>query len=143
MRTGMIVAVMVACGVLGDGMLSARADSVDQLTKRFGGRWAGSYEGQDSGKVTIVLSPDADGNHKGTLSASSSSGETYDAIFKTLALEGTRMAAKYDLASGEGAIEGEFDEESASGTWTYNDASGTSSGGTWKVIREAKAGSHN
>src|SRR5687767_9821531 len=132
MRIGMVVAAVVSCGVLGNAMLSARTDSASELTKRFGGRWVGTYAGQDSGKVTIALSPGNDGNHKGTLTALSGSGETYDAVFKTLTLEGTHMAAKYDVASGEGAIEGEFDGETASGAWSYHDASGTSSGGTWK-----------
>jgi hypothetical protein len=138
MRTGVAVAVMVSYGVLGNAMLSARTDSASELTKRFGGRWVGTYEGQDSGKVTIVLSPGTDGNHKGTLTALSGAGETYEAAFKVLTLDGTHMAAKYDVASGEGAIEGEFDGETASGAWSYHDVSGTSSSGTWKVTREAE-----
>jgi hypothetical protein len=132
----MAVAVLVAA-ILGNEFLSARADNVTELTKRFGGRWVGAYEGEDSGRVTIVLSPGIDGDHKGTLTALSSSGEAYEAVFKVLTLEGTHMAAKYDVASGEGAIEGEFDAESGSGKWSYHEASGTSSGGTWKVTREA------
>ena len=138
MRIGVVLAVVVSCGVLGSAFVPVHADSASDLTKRFGGRWVGSYTGDDSGKVTIVLSPGRDGNHQGTLSGASSNGETYEAVFKVLTLEGTRMAAKYDVASGEGAIEGNFEEESASGTWSYHDASGTTSGGTWEVTREAQ-----
>jgi hypothetical protein len=127
-------------GMLANETASARDDSATDLAKRFGGRWVGSYEGHDSGEVTIVLSPGTDGNHKGSLTARANGGETYEALFKTLTLDGTHLAAKYDVASGEGALEGEFDAESASGTWSYHDASGASSGGTWKVAREAEHG---
>jgi hypothetical protein len=138
MRKGVMVAAVVLTGILGIAYRSAEAESASDLMKRFGGRWVGAYSGDDSGKVTIVLFPGTDGNHKGTLTAASSSGESYDAAFKVLTLEGTHIAAKYDVASGEGAIEGEFDAESAAGTWSYQDASGTSSGGAWKVTREAE-----
>jgi hypothetical protein len=137
MRSGIVVAAVLLAGVLASG-LGAAGDSGNELTKRFGGRWVGSYTGDDSGTVTIVLSPGTDGNHKGTLTAASSSGQNYAATFKVLTLDGTHMVAKYDVASGEGALDGDFDEESAAGTWSYHDANGTSSSGTWKVTREAQ-----
>jgi hypothetical protein len=128
--------VLTLAGLVGLSVAPRAADTLPELTERFSGRWVGTYTGDGAGKVTIVLSPASDDNHQGTLSAMSDSGEAYEAVFKVLTFEGTRMRAEYDVAEGEGALEGVFEGGSASGTWSYHDSSGNSSGGTWKMTRE-------
>jgi hypothetical protein len=114
------------------------SDSAPSLAQRFGGTWSGAWSGDDSGTFEMTLTPSADGKHMGTLHGTDADGSTFGAEFKALSFEGQKMKASYDEPIGGGAVgtlEGTFDGNTASGTWSYRQASGITTSGTWKASR--------
>jgi hypothetical protein len=105
----------------------------------FFGTWSGTWEGGGSGGIELILEKGKDGAPGGRVSVT---GEpTYKATLKTLAFDGQKMSATYDIPLDdrlEVALAGTFDGETAKGTWSARgkDDHGEVAAGTWTVTRK-------
>ena len=107
--------------------------------EKFSGAWAGTFEGDATGKFEMTISPGADGKHSGSLSVSPDNGEGYTASFKSVSIEGDKIVAKYDSPADGGsevALEGTGDGKAASGKWSIQSQGSQSAAGTWKVAKK-------
>jgi len=107
--------------------------------EKFSGAWAGTFEGDATGKFEMTISPGADGKHSGSVSVTPDSGEGYTASFKSVSVEGDKIVVKYDSPDGgsEVALEGTGDGKAASGKWVIQSQGSQSASGTWKTTRKA------
>jgi hypothetical protein len=106
----------------------------------FIGTWNGTWEGAGgSGGFELTIEKGKDGAVAGRVSVT---GEpTYKAAFKALSFDGKKMTATYDFPpdpSGEVALTGVFDGETAKGTWSAREKSSGNevATGTWTVTRK-------
>ena len=86
----------------------------------FVGIWSGAWDGAGSGGgFELTLEQPKDGPMTGKVSVT---GEPeYKATFKSLAVDGKKMTAKYDFPADESAevtLAGTFDGNKATGTWS-------------------------
>jgi hypothetical protein len=104
----------------------------------FFGVWSGTWEGSGSGGFELTLEKGKDDAPGGRVSVT---GEpTYKATLKTLAFDNQKMSATYDFPADdrlEVALAATFDGNTAKGTWTVRDKSGSEvASGTWTVTKK-------
>lgn len=107
---------------------------------QFLGAWSGSWEGAGSGgrfDITLTKTGDALG---GKVDVGQDTGD-YAATFSTATFEGGKFKARYDYPpepQAEIVLEGAFEADSATGTWTMVQKGGSESfaAGTWAVKKK-------
>jgi hypothetical protein len=90
------------------------------------GNWAGTYDGDGAGKFTMSISRDAAKQLGGTLQATSDDGGNFTATFKSIVVDGSKVAMAYD-SPGDGAVvtlDATLDGTTLKGTWKSVDSSG-------------------
>jgi hypothetical protein len=108
--------------------------------QQFTGTWSGMWEGAgSSGGFELTLEKNTDGTIVGRVSVT---GEpTYQATFKSLAFDGSKMNARYDFPPDEAAevvLAGTFDGGKAKGTWSLREKAQDREAfaGTWSVEKK-------
>jgi hypothetical protein len=109
----------------------------EDAAARFGGTWSGTYAGDAYGTLVLTLTPADDDKHTGSMRVTGDGGG-YSAEFKTLTLEAGKMSATFDIPGGGGdvSLEGTFEGDTVTGTWSHRNPNGGSASGTWKASRE-------
>ena len=90
------------------------------------GRWAGTYDGDGTGKFTMSISRDAAKQLGGTLQAMSDDGGNFTVTFKSIVVDGSKVTMAYD-SPGDGAVvtlDATLDGTTLKGTWKSVDGSG-------------------
>jgi hypothetical protein len=89
------------------------------------GNWAGTYDGDDTGKFTMSISRDAAKTLGGTLQATSDDGGNFTATFKSIVVDGSKVTMAYD-SPGDGGVtlDATLDGATLKGTWKSVDGSG-------------------
>lgn len=139
MKHSRAMLVLVATLLAASFSLAAQTqNSKPTAGEKFSGAWAGTFEGDSTGKFEMTISPGADGKHSGSLSVSPDGGEGYTASFKSVSVEGDKIVIKYDSPDGgsEVALEGTGDGKAASGKWSIQSQGSQSASGTWKTTRK-------
>lgn len=83
------------------------------------GTWTGTWDGASTGTFDLVMERKTGGQLQGRLTVTGGS-TPYTAEFKTLAIEGHTLTAKYDYPLDEGgevSISATLEDRSAKGTW--------------------------
>jgi hypothetical protein len=107
--------------------------------EQFLGTWTGTWDGAGSGGFELTLEKGTDGAVTGRVSVT---GEpTYKAAFTALSFDGRKMTAKYDFspdAGGEVALDGSFEGNTATGTWSLREKANSNevARGGWTVTRK-------
>jgi hypothetical protein len=122
--------------------LAAAHDQKDQKAAgdSFVGTWAGKWEGGgSSGNIEVAISKDSE-KLVGKVSANTDNGD-YNAAFKSLAFDGNKMTAVYDLPlmdNVEITLISTFDGNSTRGTWSAHEKGQTTEiiGGPWTATRK-------
>jgi hypothetical protein len=89
------------------------------------GSWAGTYDGDGTGKFTMSISRDAANQLGGTLQATSDDGGNFTVTFKSIVVDGSKVAMAYD-SPGDGAVvtlDATLDGTTLEGTWKSVDGS--------------------
>ena len=60
------------------------------------GSWAGTYDGDGTGKFTMSISRDAASQLGGTLEATPDGGGVFTVTFKSIVVDGSKVAMAYD-----------------------------------------------
>ena len=83
------------------------------------GTWAGTWTGGSTGKFEMTIKKDADGKLSGTLTAQPDQGDGYTTSFKSVAVSGAKLTAKFDSPEGdaEGSLEGTLDGKTLKGSY--------------------------
>ena len=115
-RSGwLMIALVMAAGSV--AQVAARpSQTVDPLV----GIWAGTYDGAASGTMEMVLEKGQDGALTGKVNVVSDGGN-YSADFKSIAVDGSKVTAKYDFPldpSAEVIMTATFESAAAKGTWS-------------------------
>ncbi len=107
---------------------------------QFVGVWSGTWEGAGgSGGFELTLEKAQDGAVTGKVSVT---GEpTYQATFRTLSFDGSKMTASYDFPpepAAEVLLTATFGTSSAKGTWSLREKAGGTEAvsGTWNVAKK-------
>ncbi|HEX7086352.1 MAG TPA: hypothetical protein VF198_08305 [Vicinamibacterales bacterium] len=112
-----------------------RARSDDGLA----GKWSGTFEGDSAGTFSMSFASGSDGL-TGSIDVEFATGGGYSVPFKTIDVNGSKVALAYS-APGEGGdvqLEGELAGDAVTGTWQANDP-GTGSPvafGTFKARKQ-------
>lgn len=137
LSAGLIVLVFgVMALVAAVGAQSGSNDSA--AVKKYFGTWSGTWEGgSGNGGLDFTLEAGKDGKPGGHVSVT---GEpTYKQTLKTLAFDGAKMTATYDLP-GDSAVlvtlDGTFEGDAAKGTWSVKGGSIEPQSGTWSVKKK-------
>jgi hypothetical protein len=107
--------------------------------EQFVGVWSGTWEGAGAGAIELTLEKAKDGVVTGKVSVT---GEpTYQATFKELTFDGSKMTAKYDFPpepAAEVLLAATFEPSSAKGTWSVREkgSSTDAASGTWSVAKK-------
>ena len=103
----------------------------DDASARFGGTWKGTYAGSAYGTLVLTLTPSGEGKHMGSVSVTGDGGG-YTAEFKSLTLDAGKMTGAFDIPGGGGEVsmEGTFETDAVTGTWTHNNPHGGTASGT-------------
>lgn len=118
-------------------VVAIAATTTGQSADKFGGTWAGTYDGDASGKLEITITPAAEGKYTGQLVSTSSEGEAYTLPLKSATVEGGKMVSKYDWPQGgEVTMEGTFAEKTAAGKWMVGAEGNAAASGTWKADKK-------
>ena len=91
------------------------------------GSWAGTYDGDGTGKFTMSISRDPAGQLGGTLEATTDDGGAFTATFKSIVVDGSKVVMAYD-SPGDGnvvTLDATLDGTTLKGTWKSVDGSGT------------------
>ena len=90
------------------------------------GNWAGTYDGDDTGKFTMSISRDAAKKLGGTLQATSDDGGNFTATFKSIVVDGSKVTMAYDSPGDGGVVtlDATLDGATLKGTWKSVDGSG-------------------
>jgi hypothetical protein len=104
--------------VLSASLIGA-AVSAQQAEDGIVGKWAGTWDGEGSGKYTMSIEDAADKGLGGTVETRPDSGEAgYTATFKSIVVNGAKVTMKYDAPDGgEVQIEGTLEGTALEGTW--------------------------
>jgi hypothetical protein len=129
-RVRMSLAALVGCFIL------VAVHASDQ----FLGAWSGSWEGAGSGgrfELTLTKTRDTLG---GKVDVGQDTGD-YTSTFTTASFEGGTFKARYEYPpepQAEIVLEGTFDADSATGTWTMVQKGGSESfaAGSWTVKKK-------
>ena len=83
------------------------------------GSWAGTYNGDGTGRFTMSISRDAAKQLGGTLQATSDDGGGVTATFKSIVVDGSNVAMAYDSPENGGPVElqATLDGTTLKGTW--------------------------
>ena len=90
------------------------------------GSWAGTYDGDDTGKFTMSISRDAAKQLGGSLQAMPDDGGTFTVTFKSIVVDGSKVTMAYD-SPGDGSVvtlDATLDATTLKGTWKSVDGSG-------------------
>ena len=90
------------------------------------GSWAGTYDGDGTGKFTMSISRDAAKQLGGTLQAMPDDGGSFTVTFKSIVVDGSKVTMAYD-SPGDGSVvtlDATLDGTTLKGTWKSVDASG-------------------
>jgi len=108
--------------------------------EQFLGVWSGTWEGAGgSGGFELTLEKAKDGAVTGKVSVT---GEpTYQATFRTLSFDGSKMTASYDFPpepAAEVLLTATFESSNAKGTWSLREKAGGTEAvsGTWNVAKK-------
>ena len=103
------------------------------------GSWAGTYDGDDTGKFTMSISRDAANQLGGTLEATPDGGGVFTATFKSIVVDGSKVTMAYD-SPGDGSVvtlDATLDGTTLKGSWKSVDGSGTVvAGGTFTSAKQ-------
>jgi hypothetical protein len=136
-RSWAVYILLIVFGVAGSAQRGTEGASNGE---QFVGTWTGSWDsGTSGGGLELTLAKGKDGVVGGRVSVT---GEpTYQAVFKALSFDGSRMTAKYDSppdGSAEVTLAATFEANKANGTWAAQ-AKGTDDApltGTWTVTKQ-------
>ncbi|MEJ7616740.1 MAG: hypothetical protein WKF30_07175 [Pyrinomonadaceae bacterium] len=130
---------------VGSSSSALRAQTTEQqqpspnASKKIEGTWAGTFEGDGTGKFEMSFSTAADGKESGRLSVTPDQGDGYSVDFKTLSFDGSKMNASYTSpeSSDEIMMEGVLDDAAGfSGKWALGPMGSPTATGTWKAIKK-------
>jgi hypothetical protein len=141
MKHSRLVLALVAASLAASISLAAQTvNNKMPAGEKFGGAWAGTFEGDATGKFEMTITTGADGKLGGTISVAPDNGGGYDTSFKSVTVEGDKVILKYDSPGGDGSeatLEGTGDSKAASGKWSIQSQGSQVASGTWKVARKA------
>ncbi|MDQ3255496.1 MAG: hypothetical protein M3R15_16625 [Acidobacteriota bacterium] len=140
MKHSRLMLALVAASLAASISLAAQTvNSKMSAGEKFGGAWAGTFEGEGIGKFEMTVAPGADGKHSGTVSVTPDDGEGYNTSFKSVSLDADKMVAKYASpgnSDSEVIMEGTSDGKAASGKWSIQSQGSQVAGGTWKATKK-------
>jgi hypothetical protein len=123
MRDVMLVVAVALFSAMALPSAQGTAASKDPIV----GSWAGTYDGDDTGKFTMSISRDAAKQLGGTLQAMSDDGGNFSATFKSIVVDGSKVAMAYDSPGDGGVVttlDATLDGTTLKGTWKSVDSSG-------------------
>ena len=90
------------------------------------GSWAGTYDGDGTGKFTMSIARDAAKQLGGTLQAMPDDGGGFTVTFKSIVVDGSKVAMAYDSPGDGGVVQldATLDGTTLKGTWKSVDGSG-------------------
>ena len=90
------------------------------------GNWAGTYDGDGTGKFTMSISRDAAKQLGGTLQAMPDEGGGFTVTFKSIVVDGSKVTMAYDSPGDGGVVtlDATLDGTTLKGTWKSVDSSG-------------------
>ncbi|MEJ7712128.1 MAG: hypothetical protein WKF84_20275 [Pyrinomonadaceae bacterium] len=102
------------------------------------GTWAGTYEGDDAGKLELTFSSSSDGKETGKMNINTDQGESYSVDLKTVSVSDNKLIATYTSPQGSDEImmEGVIDNNTVTGKWALGPTGSPSSTGTWKASKK-------
>ncbi|HVF26806.1 MAG TPA: hypothetical protein VM943_01115 [Pyrinomonadaceae bacterium] len=142
MKHSRLMLALVAASLVASISLAAQTQNGKMSAgEKFSGAWAGTFEGDATGKFEMSVTPGTDGKLGGTISVAPDNGGGYDASFKSVTVEGDKVVIKYDSPGGDGSeatLEGTGDSKAASGKWSIQSQGSQVASGTWKVTKKEK-----
>ena len=123
MRHVMLVVAVALISAIALPSAQAPAASKDPIV----GSWAGTYDGDGTGKFTMSISRDAANQLGGTLEATPDGGGVFTATFKSIVVDGSKVAMAYDSPDDGGVVQldATLDGTTLKGTWKSLDGSST------------------
>jgi hypothetical protein len=116
------VMLVIAAALISAIALPSAQSSKDPIV----GSWAGTYDGDGTGKFTMSISRDAANQLGGTLEATPDGGGVFTVTFKSIVVDGTKVTMAYD-SPGDGSVvtlDATLDGTTLKGTWKSVDGSG-------------------
>jgi len=104
------------------------------------GTWSGTWDGSGSGNFELTLDKTTDGKPVGRVAVTTDGGN-YNADLQAIAIEGSKLSAKYEFPLDTGAevvIGVTFEAATAKGTWSLRPKGQTAevAAGTFEVARK-------
>ena len=123
MRHLMLVVAVALISAVTLPSAQAPAASTDPIV----GSWAGTYDGDGTGKFTMSISRDAANQLGGTLEATPDGGGVFKVTFKSIVVDGSKVTLAYDSPGDGGVVtlDATLDGTTLKGTWKSVDGSGT------------------
>jgi len=111
-----------------------------QASDQFLGTWSGTWEGAGSGGSFVITLTKSGDTLGGKVDVGQDTGD-YTATFSTASLDGGKFKARYEYTpdpQAEIVLEGDFKDDSATGTWSMVQKGGNESffTGTWTVKKK-------
>ena len=122
MRHVMLVVAVALISAIALPSAQGTAASKDPIV----GNWAGTYDGDGTGKFTMSISRDAAKQLGGTLQATPDDGGGFTATFKSIVVDGSKVVMAYDSPGDGGVVtlDATLDGTTLKGTWKSVDGSG-------------------
>lgn len=127
------IAVLTATFSAARAQTTATADSSALIV----GKWAGTYEGSDSGKFELIINQDSNRKLTGQIVMLPPDGNRYPINLKTVVWQNGQLNAAYTdpESGGDVSFSGKPNGANLKGTW---EAGGGQSTGNWQVARADK-----
>lgn len=105
------------------------SDSLTTLT----GKWAGTFEGETSGKLELLLNQESNRKLTGQITVIVNDGDRYTTELKTVVWQSGKLMATYsDPSGGDVSFSGNYTKQAFKGTWSSDGGQAT---GTWQASR--------
>lgn len=111
-----------------------------QASDQFLGTWSGTWEGGGAGGSLVLTIAKSGGALGGKVDVGQDTGD-YSSTFSSASFDGSKFTARYDYTpdpQAEIVLEGAFQGDAASGTWTMVQKGGSDafSAGNWSVKKK-------
>ena len=129
-----ISSLLILLGSIFLGQAAPPQEHKEAGPERYVGTWAGTWEGDGSGKIEMRLAKDDAGKLSGQVTVTTDNGDYTE--FEVLSFETNKMTAKYDFPLNEGSevvLTATFDDRTLKGTWSLHvkGQEGEQAGGPW------------